>query len=60
MAPARYVAGSPLELRDMIAQLAMPKARGREGEETERVHERVDTRVPEAESRGPLIVDDDG
>ena len=38
----------------------MPKAGGGEGEETERVHERVDAAVAEAEAGGPLVVDDDG
>ena len=49
-----------LQLREMIAELAMPKAGGREGEETERVHERVDEAVAEAQAGGPSIVDDHG
>jgi hypothetical protein len=44
----------------MIAQLPMPKASGREGEETERVHERVDAGVAEAETSGPLVLDEHG
>ena len=43
----------------MIAEFPMPKARGREGDETERVHERVHATIPEAQTRGALIVDDD-
>jgi hypothetical protein len=49
-----------LKLRDMIAKLPMPKARGGQGEQTERVHERVDTAVTEAGPGGPLIVQEDG
>ena len=49
-----------LELRDVIAELPMAKAGGREGEETERVHERVDAAVAEAQAGGALIVDEDG
>lgn len=48
------------EVRDVIAQLPMAEAGGREGEETEGVHERVDAAVAEAEARGSLLVDDDG
>ncbi len=47
-----------LELRDVIAELPMAKAGGREREETERVHERVDAAVAEAEAGGALIVDE--
>ena len=49
-----------LQLGDVIAQLPMPKAGGGEGEETERVHERVDAAVAEAEAGGALVVDEDG
>src|SRR6059036_1598767 len=48
------------QLGDVIAQLAMPKAGGRQRGQTERVHERVDAAVAEAKTRGPLIVDDCG
>ena len=48
------------ELRDVIAKLAMPKAGGGQGEETERVHERVDPAVAEAQPGGALVLDDDG
>ena len=41
-----------LELRDVIAELAMTKAGRCEGEETEGVHERVDATVAESESGG--------
>ena len=51
---------STLELRDVIAQLPMPKAGGGEREQTERVHERVHARVAEAETGGALILDEDG
>ena len=44
-----------LELRDVIAELPMPEAGGGQREETERVHERVDVAVTEAEAGGPLI-----
>ena len=59
---ARAIRGriAALELRDVIAQLPMPKAGGREGEETERVHERVDAGVAEAETGGPLVLDENG
>ena len=54
------VGRSTLELRDVIAELAMSKARGREREETERVHERMDARIAEAQAGGPLVLDEDG
>ena len=47
---------STLELCDVIAELPMAKAGGREGEQTERVHERVDPAVAEAEAGGALIL----
>ena len=49
-----------LELRDVIAELPMAEAGGGERKETERVHERVDAAVAEAEAGGALVVDDDG
>ena len=59
---ARAIRGriAALQLRDVIAEFPMPKARGCQGEETERVHERVDPRVAEAEAGRALIVDEDG
>ena len=51
---------STLQLRDVIAQLPMTEARGRQGEETERVHECVDARVAEAQAGGALILREDG
>ena len=59
---ARAIRGriAALELRDVIAQLPMPKAGGREGEETERVHERVDATVAETQAGGALILHEDG
>ena len=36
----------------------MAKARGLEGEETQRTHERVYATIPEAQPSGVLIVDD--
>ena len=37
-----------VELGDVLAELPMPKAGGREGEQTEGVHERVDAAVAKA------------
>ena len=51
---------STLQLGDVIAQLPMANAGGRQRKETERVHERVDARVAEAKAGGALIVDEDG
>ena len=60
MAPGVYVFGiAGVELRDVIAQVAMPKAAGGQGEETERVHQSVYPPVAEAETCGALIVDED-
>ncbi len=47
-----------VELRDVLAQLPMAKAGGGQCEETERVHQRVDTAVAKPEARGALIVDE--
>lgn len=59
--PGRIAVRIPaLELRDVIAKLPMPKPGGREREEAECVHERVDAAVAEAEAGGALIVDEDG
>ena len=49
-----------MELRDVIAELAMPEAGGGERKETERVHERVDATVAEAEASPALVVHEDG
>ena len=59
---ARPIRGriAALELRDVIAELPMSKAGGREGEETERVHERVDATVAETQAGGALILHEDG
>jgi hypothetical protein len=51
---------SILKLRDVIAELPMSEAGGGQREETERVHERMDPTVAEAEARGPLLVDANG
>ena len=51
---------STLELCDVIAKLPMPEAGGGQREETERVHERVDAAVAEAQPGGALVLDDDG
>ena len=47
---------SALQLRHVITEVPMAKARGREGEETEGVHECMNAAVAEAEPGGPLIV----
>src|SRR5215475_1535005 len=51
---------STLQLCDVIAKLPMSKAGGREGEETERMHERVNAAVAKAQTGGPLVVDTHG
>jgi len=51
---------SALQLRHVITEVPMAKARGREGEETERVHEGMDATVAEAKARGALVLDEDG
>ena len=38
----------------------MSKAGGREGEQTQRLHERVDARIAEAQAGGAVIVHEDG
>ena len=49
-----------MELGDVIAKLSVAKAGRGQCEETERVHERVDAAVAEAEPGGALVPDDDG
>ena len=48
------------QLRGGRPHVAMPKARGVEGKETEGLHQRVDAPVPEAESGSTLLLDNDG
>ena len=49
-----------LELRDVLAELAMAKPRGCQRKEAEGVHERVHATIAEAEAGGAAIVDADG
>ena len=49
-----------LELRDVVAELSVPKPGGGQRKETERMHERVDSAIPEPEARGPLLVEANG
>ena len=51
---------SPLELRDVIAELPMAEPGGGEREETECVHEGVGAGVAEPEAGGALVRDLDG
>ena len=46
---------SGVELCDVLAKLPMTKAGRRQGKETERVHERVDATVAEAEAGRALL-----
>ena len=49
----------PLELCDAIAELSMPKAGGKEREETKRVHQGMDAAVAESEAGASLLLDAD-
>jgi len=43
----------------VLAKLPMAKSGRRQGKQTERVHERLDAAVAEAEAGGALVLDDD-